>query len=738
MTPHLFQEVAIVPFSSDQIEAYVGQFVRETKVHELLDGQAVWDAKEYLDKLKAVPQLTSLVANPFLLVLALQTLPGIIYGVHDLAGVVVSRTTLYKAFVTKWLKSGERRLKAQALKLSKDENACLRGLSNANFVKVATIFLKGLATDIYTEQDGNPIVRYLHRDDQETWKVKYFGPDTEATLLRNASPLTGSGLIHRFMHRSLLEYFFTFEEHVIHQLKTKRRQEHDSWRQRVHVPLHAKASLHDLEEERPLMEKVQEFLASERQVMLMLGDSGSGKSTFIHHLDHLLWTDYKRGGPIPLFISLATIDDPQHNMVNKQLQYHNFNEDQIEEMKQHRQLILLCEGYDESRQIVNLHTTNMLNRPGQWDTKMIISCRTQYLGVDNVHRFMPQPTNRYATRSQDLFQEVVIAPFSRDHIKSYVEQYAQDTEAALLFRNTPVWSAEEYMEKLMAIPNVMDLVKNPLVLTLALKALPDLFASNTNQARMRITRVELYDIIVNQWLETSRLRLQHSRLSLMDQEVFELVMDADFIQCGIDYLLRLATAIFKEQDGNPIVKYSHLREKNSWKVEFFGPYPEARLLREASPLTRNGNQFRFVHRSILEYFLSRVIYNPVKSDEGEVDPQSVTTTLTSLSFDTNGPLFQRNLLGEPSVIQFLCDRVKSAPDFDQQLRAVIEKSKTDSSTAIAATNAITILVRAGAPFNGADLRGVKIPGADLSGGQFDYAQFQGADLTGAILPSSFP
>ncbi|KAG9070370.1 Minichromosome maintenance domain-containing protein 2 [Linnemannia hyalina] len=53
------------------------------------------------------------------------------------------------------------------------------------------------------------------------------------------------------------------------------------------------------------------------------------------------------------------------------------------------------------------------------------------------------------------------------------------------------------------------------------------------------------------------------------------------------------------------------------------------------------------------------------------------------------------------------------------------------------TNAITILVRAGVAFHGADLRGIKIPGADLSCGQFDSAQLQGADLTGVDLSRSW-
>ncbi|KAK3822197.1 MAG: hypothetical protein JOS17DRAFT_754083 [Linnemannia elongata] len=214
------------------------------------------------------------------------------------------------------------------------------------------------------------------------------------------------------------------------------------------------------------------------------------------------------------------------------------------------------------------------------------------------------------------------------------------------------------MEKLTAIPNVMDLAKNPLLLTLALKALPGLFASKTSQASIRITRVELYDIIVDQWLAMNRLRIQPNRLSHDDLDVFTSLLEDDFIQCGIEYLRRLTAAIFKEQNGNPVFQYIHRREKSSWKAEFFGPHSDARLLRNASPLTRTGNQFRFVHRSILEYFLSRVNYNPAKTYEEEVDPQSITTTLTSLPFDTTGPLFQRNLLNELSVIQFLCDRVK--------------------------------------------------------------------------------
>ncbi|KAF9117493.1 hypothetical protein BGW39_002125, partial [Mortierella sp. 14UC] len=281
----------------------------------------------------------------------------------------------------------------------------------------------------------------------------------------------------------------------------------------------------------------------------------------------------------------------------------------------------------------------------------------------------------------DLFQEVVIVPFSKDQVMNYVERYAIDPQAALLFNNNQApWSAE-YMDKLAIIPSVMDLVNNPFLLTLALKALPGLAASNKDLSSIRVMRAGFYDMFVDQWLETNK-------------------------------------------------------DKSTWKSAFFDTDPEDKLLRDASPFVRTGTQYRFVHRSILEHLLSRIIYNPAKIDK-EFVPQAETIPRASLLLDTDNPLFQRVLLKEPSVIQFLSDRVKSSQDFERQLRSVVNLSKADIGATIAATNAITILVRADVSFNGADLRGIKAPGVDLSNGQFDSAQFQGADWTGVNLSASW-
>ncbi|KAK3842536.1 MAG: WD40-repeat-containing domain protein [Linnemannia gamsii] len=519
--------------------------------------------------------------------------------------------------------------------------------------------------------------------------------------------------------------------HLEDDLLALRAQRLNAYRQQVYIPPMAKPSLQPQDDDLfPLMDKVQEYLASDRQVMLILGDSGAGKSTFNRHLEHLLWTDYSKGYPIPLHISLPAIREPEENVIEKQLRIYDFSNEQILEMKQHRQFIVICDGYDESQLTINLHKTNQLNQQNGWQTKMIITCRTQFLGPVYMERFVPQPTDHYHTARVDLFQEAVIAPFSKEQVRAYVTCYVP-------LEPRP-WVTDDYMLMLTTIPNLVDLVKNPFLLTLTLEALPGLTRGQKKLSSIKVTRVQLYDHFVDQWLGTNLRRLQNNVLAKEDREMLAELVEVGFVSLGIDYSTRLAQAIFDKHDSNPVIRYVHFSDKKSWMAEFFGPQPEIRLLRDASPLARSGTLYQFLHRSMLEYFFSRAVFHPrTGTDRDEFAPQQNPASPITPSFDHNGPLFKKNLLTEPSVILFLCERVRHSFDFKQELLAVVTMSRTNPEASLAAANAITILVKAGVRFNGADLRGVRIPGADLSNGQFDTAQFQAADLRGVSFARSW-
>jgi len=522
-------------------------------------------------------------------------------------------------------------------------------------------------------------------------------------------------------------------------LRQQRKQHLTEQGNAVYIPPQAKAGLQASDESRfQLMEKVKEFLSSEQKVFLLLGDPGAGKSTFSRALDRDLWNTYKKDGDIPLHINLPAIDKPEHDMIAKQLRKMELTEPQIRELKMHRKFVLICDGYDESQQTHNLYTCNRLNEPGEWNARMIISCRTEYLGIDYRDRFQPGDRNQQSKSMQ--FQEAVMTPFSESQIDGYINEYVSIHQ--------PLWEAKDYKQALNLIPSLKELVKNPFLMTLSLEVMPRMMDPGEHLSGAHVTKVGLYDHFIEHWLERGKKRLGEKKLSPQSRAAFENLIDEGFTRNGIDFLKKLAVAIYKEQDGQPIVEYSRYKDEHSWKSEFFSRDDEKQLLREACPLTRNGNQYRFIHRSLLEYGLALAVFDPHDWRQGDESLPSFGrrgSASSVSSFETHNsdtkeirttergpelssPLVWRSFVNEPSLVQFLEERVQDQPIFKQQLIDYIESSKVDKKWRTAAVNAITILVRAGVEFRSANLQGIQIPGADLRNGVFDSANLQGADL----------
>ncbi|KAF9982478.1 hypothetical protein BGZ75_006129, partial [Mortierella antarctica] len=211
-----------------------------------------------------------------------------------------------------------------------------------------------------------------------------------------------------------------------------------------------------------------------------------------------------------------------------------------------------------------------------------------------------------------------------------------------------------------------------------------------------------------------------------------------------------------EQAGHPIVEYSRFKDEETWKAKFLSREDESRLLREACPLVRSGNQYRFVHKSLLEYCFTRAVFDPQASSPTILGTSAARRGSVSSMFSFEGqtapegcdiikrqtmlncPLGWRSFVDEPSILQFLAERVQQEPSFKQQLLMMIEHSKADKDGRIAASNAITILVRAGIQFIVTDSRGIQVPGADLSYGIFEEAQLQGADVRKANFHNIWP
>ncbi|KAF9956198.1 hypothetical protein BGZ72_002950, partial [Mortierella alpina] len=427
----------------------------------------------------------------------------------------------------------------------------------------------------------------------------------------NSSPL-----LHKVQGIPGLPYL----ERDLHRLKNLRVKRYGH---PVYVPTRAKESINSPNENSfPLLERVLDFLASEQLVFLVLGDSGSGKSTFSRHLENHLWLKYNKEERIPLHINLPTIYAPDRDLVTAQLLLHNFTNDQIREMKQCRKFVLICDGYDEARIEQNLHLTTQVNNssPGQWDVKMVINC------LNLQKQFRPKAADRWDGSSDALFQESVVMPFNIEQIRSYVEQsmvqqeeqrsnqHVEDSTLQSQSDRLSPPTVEGYMERLSALRGMMDLVQNPLLLSISFSLdLSVIERTPLDHSAIKFTRLKLFDDFVEGWIHLGQERLEYSpltppkwRKSLQDLVAFGLKKYVN------DFLMSLADAIYDETKGNriPEVRYIKIQDRTSWKEEFFGDEIYATVSREVSPLTKADTTHKFIHQSLLEYFYSLCCYDP--------------------------------------------------------------------------------------------------------------------------------
>ncbi|KAF9081368.1 hypothetical protein BGX29_004566, partial [Mortierella sp. GBA35] len=225
--------------------------------------------------------------------------------------------------------------------------------------------------------------------------------------------------------------------------------------------------------------------------------------------------------------------------------------------------------------------------------------------------------DHYNNSSQGHFEEATIVPFSRSDIQTYVEHHVRSPVVQEFLADQSDTSINEYMKKLSIIPNMMELVKNPFLLTLALRTLPFVSIDDLDLSVITATRLQLYDKFIKHWIRSSKNRLHRTTRSQATDAVFQQLLEANFKRCVIDYLKKLAGAIFHHQDGQSIVDYIDLKEYNTWKANFFGPSPQPTLLREASPLSRAGIHHWFIHQSLLEYFRALGYHDSTNYDDDD-------------------------------------------------------------------------------------------------------------------------
>ncbi len=401
-------------------------------------------------------------------------------------------------------------------------------------------------------------------------------------------------------------------------------------------------------------------LLKDKKVILLKGDSGSGKTTFSRVLEKQLWESRKEGDEaIPLFISLASIDKPEHDLIAKALKKRGLSEYQIEKLKRKHKFVFILDGYDEIRQTRNLYLSNDINRSGSWQGRMLISCGSEYLGGEYGKRFQPNPR----LKDKDvLFEELEIAEFSESDRAQYVEKYVQ--------HNTMGWTVQRY-EFALKQAHLKELVSTPFLLRVVLEALPYLENELKDRSGVQL-RLDLYDQFFRQWFDRKQQWLSVQNLTGSKRELFRELSDEGFAEHGLGFVKELGVHLYTKNVGNPVVEYSSLKDEGSWKEAFFGREEKKQLLRESWPLIRSGTQYRFIHKSLLEYCAVRTLFDSL---DACIEPESRSrrgSDASSYSFESEVAvpvrklvglsLWPKHWVGDKGVVGLLTDRVNEEPE----------------------------------------------------------------------------
>jgi|GEM_PF-4609338 len=275
----------------------------------------------------------------------------------------------------------------------------------------------------------------------------------------------------------------------------------------LYIPVQA-AKNRNTGERFDLEHEVSHFLASDKKVMLLLGEAGEGKSTFNRYLLRKLWTQFQEGSAIPIFISLPNIRNPDTELLTEYFHSEGFTDEETALLQTRYSFIFILDGYDEMKTTPNLYKTNQL---GNWQAKVIISCRTQYITqFVRYHRhFKPIQGDRLL---DDAFQEMTVVSFNEDQIGAYIAKYLEN-HSETEWRDPAI-----YHTHINNISGLKDLVTTPFLLMIALEVMPSIVEKYSEQEegiRKKVTQNTLYDEFMQLWFERGEIKiLSHSSSSI--------------------------------------------------------------------------------------------------------------------------------------------------------------------------------------------------------------------------------
>jgi len=485
-----------------------------------------------------------------------------------------------------------------------------------------------------------------------------------------------------------------------------------------------------------LQQDIDEFLYKSKKddptVYVLLGSSGSGKSTVIQkkYIETLnKWTIHD---PIPLFINLATEVDlkTRWKWLNQEMKLDQEMSFNIFSGAQKYPVILFIDSFDEVPTKINYVSTFLEDLGNNPMNKCLICCRSEFIQKDqDLLRWFGLNTGGNSYASSFIKRYIVPLETKNFDLNLYIENYYDDKTTDIsprLSKKLLLKISKKVFEK------NMGLMKTSFMVHLTLEVLPEII-SEKNTAM--ITRRMIYYKYIEKKIEKISPEVRK-----LFKETLKLANDEQFFQFLNESASSLVRILYKIGTNRLVIGPESIH--NEFAKELFDRLKyskditclENKILEGfirgldlnfeiRGTIPQEQITIGFGHDTIKNYFLVCAIIEECEN-------------MNKISMNT-GLLGFKLIVEDEVLIKFLAEVVAEQENFRDNLKRVVFKSKNVKNDEIevinAAANAITILVASNVSFAGEDLKGIKIKGSNLRDGVFSGCDFTDADLSEVVL-----
>lgn len=348
-----------------------------------------------------------------------------------------------------------------------------------------------------------------------------------------------------------------------------------------------------------LKEYVDCFLASKHKALLILGDYGSGKTSFCYNYALELLDLYMCGKTryLPILIKLRgynkalSISQLLTDYFINELKITNFNIEALKMMLKNIDVLLIFDGYDEVAKKVDFDIKYEVLKEicsfAEDKTKLIVTCRPNYFqNASEFKRIFEKSSLQYEPGDEPFFHfiENTIAELTPMQIDEYIKTY-QDTLKEYKI------SIAEIIDTIKSTHDLTDLAKRPFLLYMIISTVPQIIRKMKDKEVVRINAAKLYSVYTNNWIK----REERKNKTLIKQH------DKDLFCKEVAFQMYIT--------DTPVVSYKELPEtvKNYFKdiirieeVDYF-----THDIQSCSFLTSDrSGEFKFIHRSFMEFFVA--------------------------------------------------------------------------------------------------------------------------------------